>query len=250
MHMRLAAMRHTLRRILWLGAFSFLIVMTGCTSLPTLHVPMIQSLPVIDGKLDDPCFREAPAYQAFVVAGNPSQKAAPTKAWVFWNPECFIIGFDCQDDTLIAKPPTSNERDVDFQDRVELFIWSGNPKDTYYCMEMAALGAVHDYSCRFYRQFDSTWSVPGWRCAMTQTPEGYQVEAAIRRDALRQCGFVLKPGQKFRAGLFRADFSPFKTGLEPDWITWVDAPVPKPDFHIAESFGQFCLSEDTCVKCR
>ncbi|HPO16419.1 MAG TPA: carbohydrate-binding family 9-like protein [Candidatus Hydrogenedentes bacterium] len=248
--MRIAASRHIRRKILWLNVFSLLLAFAGCRSLPTLNVPMCQVAPVIDGKLDDPCFQNTPAYQAFVVAGNPSKKAAPTKAWVFWNSENFIIAFDCQDDTLIAKPPTSNERDVDFQDRVELFIWSGNPKDTYYCMEMAALGAVHDYSCRFYRQFDSTWSVPGWHCAMTQTPRGYQVEAAISREALRQCGFALKPGRQFRAGLFRADFSSANTNLEPDWITWVDAPVPKPDFHIAESFGQFRLSRDNLTECR
>jgi len=203
---------------------------------------MLQTPPCIDGRLDESCYRNTPALQSFVIAGNPSQLPSPTKAWLFWNSENLILAFDCQDTAIIAKEPSGNERDVDGQDRVELFLWSGNPRDTYYCIEIAARGAVHDYSCRFYRQFDSTWSYSGWRHDVTQTPQGYQVEVSISRGALQQCGLDLKPGRRMRAGLFRADFVSAQPNAEPRWITWVDAPIPKPDFHVAESFGQCRLS--------
>lgn len=228
---------------LCLTVLSFLLTITGCRTIPSLDIPMIHTPPSIDGRLDESCYRDTPSMQSFVIAGNPSQTPPPTNAWLFWNSDNLILAFDCQDDTLIARPPSGNERDVDGQDRVELFLWSGNPRDTYYCIEMAARGAVHDYSCRFYRQFDSTWSYSGWRHAVTQTPQGYQVEASITRSALQQCGLDLKPGFRMRAGLFRADFFSTQPNTEPRWITWVDAPIPKPDFHVAESFGQCRLSD-------
>lgn len=212
--------------------------------IPMLKAPLCKDSVKIDGQLDEPCYANTPPLQCFVIAGQPDKKAASTKAWVFWQPERLVFAFECEDGKIFAKPPSTNERDVDGQDRVELFLWSGNPDDTYYCMEIAARGAVHDYSCRFYRKFDSTWSVPGWKCKMALTDHGYRVEAALSRRAMEKCGFVLKGGAEYRAGLFRADFHNSEPGVDPDWITWFDSKTPQPDFHVAESFGKFVLKSE------
>ena len=58
---------------------------------------------------------------------------------------------------------------------------------------------------------------------------------------MKELGFDLKPGLRIRVGLFRADFSTTRANEEPLWITWVDAAGPKPDFHVAESFGEMVL---------
>jgi hypothetical protein len=212
-----------------------------CQSLPVLRVPECREAFRIDGRLDEACYAGAQPLEAFVVAGQAGKRVPVTKAWVFWQPDQFVFAFDCVDSTIVAGEPTGNESDVDGQDRVELFLWSGKPRDAYYCIEIAARGAAHDYRSRFYRQFDSSWSVPGWQCAVSQTEKGYCVEAAVSRSAMRQCGFDLKPGARFRAGLFRADFASSQPGAEPDWITWVDARTPQPDFHVGRSFGTFRL---------
>jgi hypothetical protein len=54
-------------------------------------------------------------------------------------------------------------------------------------------------------------------------------------------GLQLKPGARWRVGLFRADFSSRHFKEEPTWITWVDARGPKPDFHVVQSFGEMVL---------
>ena len=181
-------------------------------------------------------YRRAPLVNQFVVAGHPGRRPAATSAWLFWSEERLVFAFECDDPTLVASRPTLREADVDPQDRVELFLWSGREADAYYCLEIAAAGAVHDYAARFYRRFDDTWSPHGWQYAVKPRPGGYRVEAALSRAALEAMGFPVRAGGRIRAGLFRADFAPDRPDA-PDWITWVDARTPHPDFHVAAAFG-------------
>ena len=151
-----------------------------------------------------------------------------------------MFGFDVIDADIVAAPESGRERDVDPQDRVELFLWSGRTNDNYFCIEIGASGAVHDYRARFYRRFDDAWSPAGWRYAVTQTSGGYQVEGELSHAAMERMGFRLAAGERLRAGLFRADF---RAGTpEPDWLCWVDARGPQPDFHVAESFGEIIFA--------
>lgn len=224
-----------------LGTILTVLVCAGCQTTSSLDIPMCSGPFLIDGALDEACYSAAEPLNSFVVAGQSAKPAPATKAWVFWNAEQFVFAFECEDATFVAKEPSENENDVDPQDRIELFLWSGNPEDTYYCLEIAPLGAVHDYAARFYRQFDNAWEPAGWQCATAITGAGYRVEAATSREAMAKCGFMLEPGLCFRAGLFRADFPSWEAGAVPDWITWVDARTPQPDFHVAGSFGTFEL---------
>jgi hypothetical protein len=103
---------------------------------------------------------------------------------------------------------------------------------------------VHDYKGKFYREFDDEWSPEGGCEHATKViPGGYEVEAAISRAALEGFGFKLEPGSRWRAGLFRADFTSRRAADDPFWITWVDANGPEPDFHIQTSFGGIVLGE-------
>ena len=210
------------------------------TASPRARVPRLRDSVVIDGRLTEACFARAPLVAQFVVAGAPRRAPQPTRAWLFWEPERLVFGFDVIDADIVAAPESGRERDVDPQDRVELFLWSGRTNDNYYCIEISARGALHDYSARFYRQFDDAWSPAGWRYAVTPTSRGYQVEGELSRAAMEWMGFRLAAGERLRAGLFRADF---RTGApEPDWLCWVDARGPQPDFHVAESFAEIIFA--------
>ena len=211
---------------------------TGCQTLPTLDVQFESGPLRVDGVLDEARYAATPPLESFAVACNPGKPAPSTKAWLFWNDGGLEFAFECVESTPIAKAPSENEQDVDPQDRAELFLWSGDANGTYYCLEIAPLGAVHDYAARFYRKFDNSWSPAGWQCATTSDEHSYRVEASISRAALEQCGFALKPGGRIRAGLFRADFASWDPAVAPDWISWVDARTPQPDFHVAAAFGR------------
>ena len=210
---------------------------------PSLRAPFFAGDVTMDGQLTEPCYRESSAVDTFWVAGEPDRKPPRTRAWLFWNDERLVCAFDCEDAGLVAAPKSASESDVDGQDRVELFLWSGRERDRYFCVEIGALGALHDYRAHFYRQFDSAWALEGLRYAVSRTATGYSVEAEIPRAALERMGFRLKRGAKLRGGLFRADFSASNPKAEPTWITWVDARGPKPDFHVAKSFGEFAFAD-------
>jgi hypothetical protein len=221
------------------------LLLAGCASTrddrAELRMPQSQQPVVVDGHLDESCYRAAPLLNRLVVAGAPAQAAPSTRVWAFWNPERLVFAFDVTDSDLVAQPPSSREHDVDAQDRVEIFLWSGRSSDRYYCLEVGARGAVHDYAARFYRRFDDAWSPSRWRQAVAPTPQGYQVEVEFSREALEAMGFPLAPGQRFRLGLFRADF---RSGAsEPAWLCWVDAHTPQPDFHVAGAFGEVILTD-------
>src|SRR5439155_1786286 len=190
-----------------------MLAFAGCASAPVpqtarVFVPRLRETVVIDGKLTEPCYNRSPTVTRFLVAGKSAKASPPTRAWLFWGPERLVFAFDVRDRDIVAAPGSDREHDVDSQDRVEIFLWSGRTNDVYYCIEIGARGAVHDYAARFYRRFDDTWSPTGWRFAVAATPEGYQVEGELPRAAMERMGFRLAPGKRVRAGLFRADFHP------------------------------------------
>jgi len=123
---------------------------------------------------------------------------------------------------------------------LDFHLWSGRKNDTYYCIEVGAHGAAHHYAARFYREFDDAWAPAAWQVVVTVTRSGYCVEAELPRAAMEAIGFQLRAGEQLRCGLFRADFQPAQPD-HPTWICWVDARGPKPDFHVAESFGMIRL---------
>ncbi|MHB8971709.1 MAG: sugar-binding protein [Pirellulaceae bacterium] len=211
------------------------------STFPTLTVPNSEEVVVVDGKLDEAFFREHLPVTAFVVAGDPQGKAPATKAWIRWSENRLVWAFACDDPTPAVAEPTDQEKQVDPQDRVELFLWSGKTDGPYYCIEIAAQGAVHDYKARFYRRFDDSWAPRDLQSCVLPTATGYIVEASLSKEDLARMGFALQAGETWRAGLFRADFD--RLGGTPTWITWVDAQTQEPDFHVAAAFGSFRLAD-------
>ena len=189
-----------------------------------------------DGKLDEACYRQIAPMSNFFVAGNPAQDVPATKAWLFWSGERLMFAFACEESTAADAKPSDNERDVDGQDRVEVFIWSGEKDDPYYCIEISSSGAVHDYQARFYRKFNDDWAPTGkWKHGVVKTRRGYTVEAVLPKASLEAMGQKLTVNRRFRLGLFRADFD--RLNGKPTWITWVDH-GGKPDFHVDGAFGR------------
>ena len=219
-------------------------LLAACQSTPapktTARVPRTGAAMRVDAWLDEDCYWRSPTADHFTIACAPGKKPQRMRAWLAWAEDALYFAFAADDTTLVAAPPSPREHDVDAQDRVEIFLWSGRARDAYHCIEISPSGAVHDYAARFYRQFDDAWKPAGLRTAVRRDKRGYVVEGAIPRAALAAMGFMLRPGEKIRCGLFRADFHP-DAPKSPTWITWVDARTKEPDFHVAAAFGEITL---------
>jgi hypothetical protein len=215
---------------------------SAAEDVPVLKVPMLEGDVQIDGDLSEPCYKKHSPLEDFKIASELAKNRPPrTRAWVFWRKDKLIVAYECEDSNVIAQPKSDDEMAVDHQDRVELFLWNGRPKDAYLCLELAPRGAVLDYSARFHRQLDTAWNAKGLKVASALTKDGYRVEAELPAETALPFGIKLAEGENFRGGLFRGNYQTGAKDERPMWITWVDAGLAKPDFHVAKSFGTFVL---------
>ena len=172
--------------------------------------------------------------------------AAPTEFRASWSNERLYFRFDCRDDDLVLGSGATEKERVLGSDRVEIFLTPDLGLDPYFCLEMAPSGDSYVYRARSYRQFDDAFAIAGLEVTSKISDERsrYQVEGSLPLAALRELG-VLKPGaREFFAGVYRAEFSRLaEGGVHFGWMSWVDPKTPKPDFHVASSFGVFELAE-------
>ena len=232
--------------LLALSMFIFSLVLfsstnTAADEIPTLKIPRLRTDVPIDGNLTEACYTKHKPLEDFRIAADAKNRAPRTRAWIFWREDKLVFAFECEDKQIIAEPKSDEEMAVDLQDRVELFLWNGRPDDAYLCLELAPRGAVHDYSARFYRKFDDTWNAEDLKATTVITQNGYRTEAELPAAAVKSFGIKFEKGSEFRAGLFRGNRQTGKKSEKPMWITWVEAGVAEPDFHIAKSFGRFIL---------
>lgn len=211
------------------------------TSIPAFKIARLTESLRVDGYLDEPCYERATPVTDFKVASQPGAAAPTTEAWLQWNEAGLWFAFAAQDVTIMAAPPTGDEHAVDAQDRVEIFLWPENSR-SYFCLEIAPDGAVHDYAARVYRRFDDSWTPARAKSAARRTAYGYTVEGFIPVVALHAMGVSSwKPGTSLHMGLYRAEFRPDAPD-DPIWLTWVEPNLPKPDFHLRATFAPVVLA--------
>lgn len=134
--------------------------------------------------------------------------------------------FEVKDSTIVLKEPYCNEDDVNYEDRVELFISPSDSLGTYFCAEVDPWGRIMDYSCQYYRNFDFGWTWVGLSTEGRITGNGYIVEGRIPLEMLCSLGMDLK--KPFWMGIFRADFH---QGRTENWLARFYPEVDRPDFH-------------------
>lgn len=233
------------RKTIWLFGLSVshFIWLTSSLAVPLRYIPKLPGDVIIDGKLNEPWYRETQPIENFKIAGQPGVMAPATQAWMFWNEDKMVFAFHCADSQIIAKPPSWDDMAVAAQDRAEFYLGSGNEGDPFICFEIAPQGAALTYRARYYRYLNFAWNPESLRYAVSLTPQGYIVEAEIHNEDLREANISLHPGARFRAGLFRSEVQAAEQETEPVWITWIDASEPFPDFHIPRSLGEIVLED-------
>lgn len=143
-----------------------------------------------------------------------------------------------KDKEIVSVSSFSGERDVESEDRVELFFSKDPDMRDYYCFEMDAMGRVLSYKAHYYRDFDFSWRPPtGFTVISQMYPDGYSVEGCIPLAFLKD--FIHENYLYF--GAYRADFSKKNDSLIESWQTWKAPRTVHPDFHVPSSLGKLFI---------
>ena len=139
----------------------------------------------------------------------------------------FHFNFEVPDSTLTLMDPFTCEKDVDPEDRVEIFFCQdAGMKKPYHAAEIDAAGRLMDYEATYYRNFDFGFDFETMDLRAQTTPWGYRVAGSVDCDELRRLGLDLEGG--FWMGVFQGDARPDGSI---SWYSLVDAHDESPDFH-------------------
>jgi hypothetical protein len=228
--------------------FLLLAIATGLMTLACTHtesgeysvISVEDGLISLDGKQTEQVWRLSDNIRSFV---NPwNSKTCPETSLSMLNDSKYLyFFFDVTDDDLVLANDFSTERDVEKEDRVELFFSKDKEMNEYYGFEMDAKGRVLSYGCHYYRKFNYDWDVPaGFDVVGSIRPGGYSVEAAIPiefiRDFIHDNAFIY-------FGAYRAEFSKQDGAIIENWLTWKDSQTALPDFHVPLSLGKLTIRE-------
>lgn len=211
----------------------------------------------LDGRVDEPEWAQAHEEKGF---SFPWKKAAaPRTAFrALCDSEHLYFAFVVDDSDIVVLDRLGDEEDAVFEDRVELYFSRDEQMREYYCLEVDSRGRVFDYRGAYYRKLDPAWNCPGVEAKSAPRVGGYAVEGRIPLASLRALGFpLLRPGEKIRCGLYRAEFHHDRSGRPAppqasihtrgrqldgpppieDWLSWIDPRTEEPDFHVPTSLG-------------
>ncbi len=214
------------------------------TEANTYEVKKVKEDIAVDGKADELSWSEAGMLTDFHFPWE-EELPQPTTFRALWSDSALYLFYNVIDRDIVAPGTSSDKREVLPSDRVEIFFKSNGEMNPYYCLELDPKGRILDYEARFYRNFDLNWSWPKGhlKVASTLTADGYNVEARITLESLRDL-LVLDENSLMEVGLFRGDFYTVNSrSNNVKWISWIIPNSEKPDFHIPSSFGVLRLME-------
>jgi len=194
----------------------------------SVTVARLESAPVIDGKLNDPCWKSAAKITDFHLLGPDGKKPSrPTEAWLGFDDKALYIAFRCTDEQAENVQCRWTQRDdpVHMDESVEIFLDPEGLGRSYYHL---LLNAANIQADQFMRGGLRKRSWNGrWRSAVSKDEKGWSVEIAVPFSTLLENGVSGRPW-----GLNVAR----EKHTKPEEITtW--APV-RNNFHDPASFGR------------
>ncbi|WP_213806102.1 carbohydrate-binding family 9-like protein [Granulicella sp. dw_53] len=209
----------------------------------------------VDGKLDDPAWRDAPWTTDFVDIED-STKPTPrfrTRTKILWDDDYLYIGAELEEPEV--KATLTRHDSVIFHDNdFEMFLKPLADASGYFEFEINAQNTSWDlYLNKPYRQggkADSSWDIPGLKTAVniqgtlndpSDKDSGWTVEIAIPWNSFASRLNVTKPeiGSEWRVNFSRVEW---KAG-QPKEDNWVWSPQGVVNMHVPERWGHLVFQE-------
>ena len=200
--------------------------------------------PVLDGKLDDPCWQKASVIDHFASYWSKTPRTG-TFAYLVWDHDALYYGASMTDAELRAYGTKRNdtlwEGDV-FElffkpraDRPEYFEFQANPRMTVF--EMAFKERGHDPLAFTKAPVLGNKAVVNLKGTLDRPGDkdtGWAVEGLIPWSAFALAGGAPKPGDEWSFALCRYDYGP--AGTKP--VLMSSAPLTQMSFHRYEDYGK------------
>ncbi len=177
---------------------------SGTNSRPMPERPILPCLPtetppILDGKLDDPAWEEAPSMGPFITLDGRGIAEQQTTGYVRYDAEMLYIGADCRESEKDTVRAGVTERDGDGiwnDDAVEVFIVRTGKKSEEVHLIVNALGTRYDEREKSRPQ---DWDGQ-WKAAVSRNGGAWQAEIAVPFSDL---GGAPKIGERWRFNLNR-----------------------------------------------
>lgn len=219
----------------------FAITLQGCNSHSQYKVNIIpDSLIRVDAQDTEEAWSHATRITSFT---NPWNKevSPETSLSILKDTKYLYFYFNIKDNEILVEPNFSTERDIEKEDRAELFFSKKSDMSEYYCFEMDAKGRVLSYAAQYYRQFNFNWEPPeGFSIATDRNSHGYTIEGSIPLKFILN----LSGSNSIYFGAYRTEFSRRNSFTIENWLTWIDPKTAVPDFHVPNSLGILKLSKE------
>ncbi|MHB8995305.1 MAG: carbohydrate-binding family 9-like protein [Armatimonadota bacterium] len=205
------------------------------SALPVLTVTKAAGLPVVDGKLDEACWKTASVAGNFadIRTGEPAK--LNTTARVMSDDKALYIGFDCPEPAMADVAAKVNDHDgtVWMEDGVELFI-AGAARKPYAHMIVTTTNAVLDEA----NQDAQAWN-PKLQTAVSKGSGGWSAEIAVPWPELAAAGVRREPLLTLNFG--RSRFTHDDPQAHTAWSCTYNG------FHVPERFGVGFMEEGPLV---
>jgi hypothetical protein len=170
-----------------LGAFSCVAAGQEGPALRRLHIERRQAQIKLDGRLDEPVWREIEPTSDFIQTepdeGRPASER--TEVRVFYDNENLYFGFTCFDsepEKIVGRLDMHDART--HSDSVDIFLDPFGDRRTGYWFSINARGVQFDALMTEVNGMDSTWDGI-WQSAAVHTPAGWTAEVAIPFKSIR-----------------------------------------------------------------
>lgn len=149
---------------------------------PTLSVPATDSRPVVDGKLDEACWKRA-ARTGPLKVGRGATEKSPTEAFILRDADRLYIGLSCAGKAA-AKPEGKAGGAAGAVEFAELLISSGGDRNSYYRIRIVPENGGR-VACSYHEHtppwHDRSWD-PKFQWAAVQGDAGWTAEFALPFD--------------------------------------------------------------------
>jgi hypothetical protein len=191
--------------------------------LPKVECVLLETPPVLDGKLDDACWKKAGKLGNFKRTEHGSVPAqVGTEAWIACDATNLYIAFRCHEPEMNKLRATEQKQGgaVYLDDSVEIFLSTNPEANGYYQLAANSLGIRYGAFNRM------SWNAD-WKCAAAKDRDDWTIEFAIPIASFDRSALETP----WRINLCRTRYA----GKEPEHSSW--SPIKDASFHTPNRFA-------------